>query len=51
MLQFSVTDDAPLHVPPQDSATDFVLVFVLFPPLQDFEHLPSFQAPHTQLTK
>ena len=40
VLQSSLTDDPPAHVPPQDSVILFVLVFVLVPPLQDLEQVP-----------
>ena len=51
VLQVSIIDDTPLHVPPQDSFLFFVLVLVLVPPSQDFEHAPLIQEFHSQFTK
>ena len=50
ILQFSVIDELPVHFPPQDSVIILVLVFVVDPPPQDFEHAPLVQEVHWQFT-
>ena len=50
VLHVSFSDDSPLHVPPWASSIVLFLVFVLIPPPQVFEQLPTVQVLHVQFT-
>ena len=50
MLQGSVTDAGPVHVPPFASSTVFCLFLVRFPPPHVTLQVPVVHDPHSQLT-
>ena len=48
MIQFSVTEDAPMHAPPPASSTFFVRVFERVPCPQVLEQSPIVHSFHSQ---